>query len=93
MGGSGCLGHDRCRGRPWPRVALDRWLDTHADLGLQGWDEGIPVWQTLAHVVNHGTQHRSEAAVIVTEAGRSPGDLDMIPFAQEIAAADGRGRP
>jgi uncharacterized damage-inducible protein DinB len=73
--------------------ALDRWLDTHTYLGLQGWDEGIPVWQTPAHVVNHGTRHRSEAAVIVTEAGRSPGDLDMIPFAQELAAADGRGRP
>ena len=43
----------------------------------------IMLWQVMVHVVNHGTQHRSEAAAMLTNFGYSPGDVDMIDFLGE----------
>jgi uncharacterized damage-inducible protein DinB len=44
-----------------------------------------PLWHCLVHVVNHGTQHRSEAAAMLTDYGRSPGDLDFTMFLNQRA--------
>jgi uncharacterized damage-inducible protein DinB len=38
------------------------------------------LWHCLYHVVNHGTQHRSEAAALLTSYGQSPGDIDFTLF-------------
>ena len=38
------------------------------------------LWHCLLHVVNHGTQHRSEAAALLTRYNASPGDLDFTLF-------------
>jgi uncharacterized damage-inducible protein DinB len=42
-----------------------------------------PLWQILFHVVNHGTQFRSEAGMLLTSLGHSPGDVDMIFYLRE----------
>jgi len=41
------------------------------------------LWHCLYHLVNHGTQHRSEAAVLLTSYGQSPGDFDFTMFLNE----------
>ena len=49
--------------------------------------KGVPyenvLWNLLVHVVNHGTQFRSEAAVALTAYGQSPGDLDLLQYFRE----------
>ncbi len=37
----------------------------------------------MVQPVTHGTQHRSEAAQILTEFGRSPGDYDLVYYLVE----------
>ena len=41
------------------------------------------VWHSMMQVLFHGTQHRSEAAAIVTSYGSSPGDLDFFVFLRQ----------
>ena len=63
----------------WGRIITDGMLAYVVD--------GVPIWQMLVHVVNHGTQHRSEVAALLTAEGRSPGDLDLIDYAERVAPA------
>lgn len=66
-------------------AAVDAWLPTVAEGFVAYVHEGVPVWQMLIHVVNHGTQHRAEAAALLAAEGRSPGELDLINYAEDLA--------
>ncbi|MCW5878684.1 MAG: DinB family protein [Anaerolineales bacterium] len=45
-----------------------------------GWTVKRTLWHCLWHVVNHGMQHRSECAAMLTDFGQSPGDIDFTVF-------------
>lgn len=49
----------------------------------------VPLWSLMLHVANHGTQHRSEVAAMLTEHGISPGGLDMVFYLFEAGVATG----
>jgi uncharacterized damage-inducible protein DinB len=46
------------------------------------------VSEVLQHLFLHGMQHRAEAALMLTNVGQSPGNLDMIIFLRENPRAD-----
>lgn len=52
------------------------------DLPEGGFRERV-LWHCLFHVVNHGMQHRSEAAHMLTEYGQSPGDIDFTLYLRQ----------
>jgi uncharacterized damage-inducible protein DinB len=54
-------------------------------VNFQGETWAYPLWQQLLHQVNHATQHRSEAALLLTQFGYSPGWLDFLVFVDEAA--------
>ena len=41
-------------------------------------------WQTILHVVNDLTHHRSEAAAMLTGFGQSPGELDFDQYVVDV---------
>jgi uncharacterized damage-inducible protein DinB len=52
-------------------------------VNFQGETWAYPLWQQLLHQVNHATQHRSEAALLLTRFGYSPGWLDLLVYVDE----------
>ncbi|MBI3161051.1 MAG: DinB family protein [Chloroflexi bacterium] len=71
------------------RAFIDNLTDERLNASFQykttrGEERANILWHVMAHVVNHGTQHRSEAAAMLTELGHSPGDIDLVVFLREM---------
>jgi uncharacterized damage-inducible protein DinB len=70
----------------WRReeTELRAWLGRVSDVQLgeapAGDENVLPLWQSLVYVVTHGIQQFSEAAVLLTRLGHSPGEIGFLEF-------------
>ena len=66
---------------------LRAWLGNLSDSQLAARPPGdanvLPLWQYLVYVVTHGIQQFSEAAVLLTRLGHSPGEIGFLAFCSD----------
>ncbi len=53
---------------------------------LKGGTFANPLWQTLQHLVNHGTYHRGQVTTMLRQLGAVPSSTDLIQFYRERSA-------
>lgn len=70
----------------WRRDEMEMraWLATLTDADLDAApvrdEDREPLWHYVMHLVSHGMQQLSEAAVLLTRAGQSPGEIGFLEF-------------
>ena len=79
----------------WHRdeVEMRGWLASLTDADLDAspvrHEDRQPLWWYVMHLYSHGLQQFSEAAVLLSEAGHSPGEIGFLEF---IFTREGGGR-
>ncbi len=73
----------------WDETEMRRWLERLTDEVLAGpcgaeQTSRHPFWFHLQHLYSHGLQQLSDAAVLLSAAGHSPGEIDFLEFARTI---------
>jgi uncharacterized damage-inducible protein DinB len=67
--------------------AMRTWLRglTEEELSRPAPEKGrsLPLWFFVMHLVSHAIQQFSDAAVLLTRAGASPGDIGFLEFAND----------
>ena len=77
----------------WARdeIEMRAWLASLTDADLDAppvrQEDRLPLWQFVMHLISHGIQQFSEAAVLLTRAGHSPGDIGFLEFVASRSAA------
>ncbi len=73
----------------WQRdeAVMREWLASLTDADLDAPpvrdEDRQPLWQYVMHLYSHGLQQFSEAAVLLTRAGHSPGDIGFLEFVRD----------
>jgi len=79
------------------RSERERWLsvlredDLSKDLryrNLRGQFYSYPLWQQLAHVVNHSTYHRGQVATMLRQLGAAAASSDLLLYYDELTAGE-----
>lgn len=73
---------DEAEMRSWLRTLDDAALATDWDISDK---DLFPLWYYLVHMVTHSQQQRSDAAILLTRAGHSPGNIEFLDYADTTA--------
>ncbi len=82
----------------WPRLQAkwEAWADAANDADITRQipfksrfvgNAGLPAWQIVMHVVNHGTLHRGQIVGMLRQLGVTPPSTDILFYYYEKAAA------
>jgi uncharacterized damage-inducible protein DinB len=78
-------------GQAWPEVHKN-WIDWSRSLSSEDWqkplifrnmqgaESQLPLWQTVMHLVNHGSYHRGQVATMLRQSDIKPPGTDLITF-------------
>lgn len=69
---------EQAKMRAYMATLKDEDLEGVAVYEAGGAERRRPRWHIWTQLFGHGTQHRAETAVMLTELGQSPGDLDFV---------------
>jgi uncharacterized damage-inducible protein DinB len=72
----------------WERdeAAMRDWLDGLDDYAIAaivdlGGNDRFPLWHFLLHIITHSAQRRRDAAILLTNAGQTPAEIDFLYYA------------
>jgi uncharacterized damage-inducible protein DinB len=82
----------------WPRLQAkwEAWADSATDADIARHvpfksrfvgNAGLPAWQIVMHVVNHGTLHRGQIVGMLRQLGVKPPATDIVFYYYEQTAA------